>query len=163
MQLFLRWGSKAVLGYLEEAPLQGSGKIAGTVAKQLAFGDVHRDIVTKLGGSERADIKVVIEGVLEEKLAGLWSSFLAIDLKIDEMAASVASQLELSPAISPEVGAKFVKNGHPASLVTHIARDSGRALCGWEYGTSPWAEAISELPASKLRCRACRNALGRSS
>ena len=105
----------------------------------------------------------MIEGVLEEKLAGLWSSFLAIDLKIDEMAAFVASQLELSPASSPVIGAKLVKNNHPASLVTHIARDIGRAMCGWDYGASPWAETISELPASKLSCCACRNALGLSS
>jgi hypothetical protein len=163
VQLFLRWGSKAVLGYLEEAPLKGSGRIAGTVAKQLAIGDVHRDIVTKLGGSERSDLKVVIEGVLEEKLAGLWSSFLAVDLKIDEMAASVAAQLERRPASSPVIGARFVMNTHPASRVTHIARDIGRTMCGWDYGASPWSETISELPVSKLSCRACRNALGRPS
>jgi hypothetical protein len=163
VQLFLRWGSKAVLGYLEEAPLQGSGKIARVVATQLALGDVHRDIVTKVGGSERSDIKVVIEGVLEEKLAGLWSSMCAAELKLDEMAVAVASQLERRPVCSPVIGARFVRNSHPASLVTHIARDIGRTMCGWEYGASPWAETCSELPASKLSCRTCRSALGRSS
>ena len=163
VQLFLRWGSKVVLGYLEEAPLKGSGRIAGSVAKQLAIGDVHRDIVTKLGGCERSDLKVVIEGVLEEKLAGLWSSFRTVDLKIDEMAASVAAQLERRPASSPVIGARFVMNTHPASRVTHIARDIGRTMCGRDYGASPWAESISELPVSKLSCRACRNALIRSS
>ena len=162
VQLFLRWGSKAVLGYLEEAPLKGSGRIAGSVAKQLAIGDVHRDIVTKLGGCERSDLKVVIEGVLEEKLAGLWSSFRTVDLKMDEMAASVAAQLERRPASSPVIGARFVMNSHPASRVIHLARDVNRTMCGWDYGVSPWSETISE-PVSKLSCRACRNALIRSS
>ena len=163
VQLFLRWGSKAVLGYLEEAPLQGRGRIAGTVATQLALGDVHRDIVTKVGGGDRSDIKVVIEGVLEEKLSGLWSSLGAVEVKIDEMVAAVASQLARRPMSSPVIGARFIMNSHPASLVTHLARDIGRTMCGWEYGASPWAETCSELPGNKLSCRACRGALGRSS
>jgi hypothetical protein len=162
-QLFLRLGSKAILGYLEEAPLQGSNRIAGVVATQLSLGDVHRDIVAKVGGGERSDVKLAIESVLEEKLAGLWSSVGAVETKLDGMAAAVAAQLERRPTGSPVIGARFVKNAHPASLMTHIARDIDRTMCGWEYGTSPWAETCYELPVRKLSCRMCCKVLKPSS
>jgi len=75
IQLFCRWGSSAVLGYVRDAPLAVSGRIAPMVAQSLTLGEVRLEIEDCLNerdpghGAPATAVTDIIDDILEKRLA----------------------------------------------------------------------------------------------
>jgi hypothetical protein len=163
IQLFLRWGSKAILGYVQEAPLASSASIAGEVTQKLALSDLERSMVDRelsLSCKDLRKIRTIVSDLMEAKFAAMPPSEVLDPSQVKaECAQDVSKALE-APAVSSEGRElQHVRNGHPASLVVHVVRSASHAACGWEYAKSPWHQFVSGERARLMRCRACRNAL----
>lgn len=162
IQLFLRWGPKALLGYVQEAPLAASAMLSGEVTYRLALRELQQSMVGNerdLGEKDLVRIRAVVMEILEEKLASLPPTAACAP---EDLQAEVSSKV--TQALSQrdnEVGTQLqlVRNSHPASLIVHVARYVERACCGWEFAKPPWHEFVPSGVYKRRRCSACRNAL----
>ena len=152
---------KAILGYVQEAPLAASATLSGEVTSRLALSELQQSMVSNerdLGEKDLLRIRVVVMEILQEKLASLP---LTAACAPEDLQAEVSSKV--TQALSQrdnEVGTQLqlVRNSHPASLIVHVARDAERACCGWEFAKSPWHEFAPNGLSKRRRCSACRNA-----
>jgi hypothetical protein len=161
IQLFLRWGSKAILGYVQEAPLAASATLSGEVTERLALSELQRSIVdkeTKLGDKDLNRIKTIINDILESRFAAMPpAQVISPEVVQAEVGLTrcLEEALELeSKEVQPQL--RFIRNGHPASMIVHVARDALRSVCGWEYAKSPWHTIVTGDEAKPRRCNACR-------
>ena len=117
-------------------------------------------VAQREGEQDLRKIRAIINEILEDKLAAVPPTETR---NPEELRTEVAScvALALTPEGKSEATQKlqYIRNGHPASLVVHIARDATRSVCGWEYAKSPWHELMSGDAVKHRRCNACRNAL----
>ena len=160
IQLFLRWGSGAVLGYLQDAPLATSATISSQVAWGLDLKAIKEDIAHEvvLGGRVKEEdiihrIRDIVNDILESLTIGHGIS------KGDFVYKAVQGA-SAPPAVDPGskvAGQVYIKNDHPKSQVVHLARNELHTVCGWSYRDSPWAQQCVERLAKPMRaCRQCK-------
>ena len=160
IQLFLRWGSGAVLGYLQDAPLATSATISSQVARGLDLKAVKDDIAheVQLGGRVKEEdiihrIRDIVNDILESLTIGDGISKGDFVYKAVR-GASAPPSVDPGPKITGQI---YIKNDHPQSQVVHLARNEMHTVCGWLYRDAPWAKQCDERPAKPMRaCRQCK-------
>jgi len=160
IQLFLRWGSAAVLGYLADAPLATSATISSQVARGLDLKAIKEDIAheVELGGRiSEHDIIHRIRDIVNDILESLT---IGDGISKGDFIYKAVQGASAPPAIDPGskiTGQIYIKNDHPQSQVVHLARNELHTVCGWLYRDAPWAKQCVERPAKPMRaCRQCK-------
>ena len=164
VKLFARWGSDAILRYIQEAPLTASHGLARTAVGNISSAEYRATIqdarTVQTASHEKIDIDVIVEEVMRK-------------LKIQDeakplVAESVVGHVASTPA--PDIPAKyrFVRNDHRKSGVVHVTRrsppnstkDEWCTCCSWPFGhlDFTWLDSV---PPSAATCthRACARAL----
>ena len=160
IQLFMRWGSSVVLGYLGDAPLASkeSQRLSKDVAAGLDLAEMRDDIIrslapqvtTKADEKARAQLDQRIRILLEEALAGL-------ALESDRLVAKAVVQrvVEQGPCEDDaKAVSRLVLNSAPQSMKVHRTTEGATTLCGWSWGQSPTATIVSRGHKYE-ECRTC--------
>jgi hypothetical protein len=175
IQLFGRWGSSAVLGYVREALL---GRRGGVIAKvtegtEVTVEDLKARVVNSMGkekcgtgGKARAYADLAVEelaqktlprlGRLESEGQSLASMLKGLDEQITKM------QQDLDIAFGAETP-KFVRCMSGLQL-KHIVLTRSQAHCGWRWGDSRHTIIREQPPADpEGRAEWCSRCLRRAS
>ena len=112
IQLFARWGSAAVLRYVQQAPLNSQQGVACAAIRGLALKDVDRlapRVMKEFPDMPQGDVrKAVIDGALQVELRDMSDTMLvnynALDARIMLIEASVAESEGTAP--SPLLGVR---------------------------------------------------------
>ena len=160
IQLFLRWGSAAVLGYLQDAPLTTSNAISTQVARGLDVKAIKHDIlseVKKTGSAQDESWLDRVRDIINEVLDGLSATDnIPSEQFVKQVLTGIGEQgpPEEKPAY---IGPVYVLNGRFQSQCLHMAKDDSTTVCGWSYSTSPWCQTFDKQPTEKYRvCKQCK-------
>jgi hypothetical protein len=147
IQVFGRWGSSAVLGYLRDALIQGA---AGAIAREVAQPALH-ELQAQLGVDILAQEAAFERGLRAKSRGG------AVPASVGQVVASLRAELaevrsELESAASRSVPALVVCT---ASGKTHIVANSCVTHCGWPWAARPGAYCLSDTSEFSNCCRKC--------
>ena len=170
IQLFARWGSAAVLRYVQQAPLSNQQGVAQAAIRGLTLQEVDRlapmmikDHPTKPPAAVR---RAVIDSALEVEVRDMSATMLvnynALDERLQVIEASLAEVDTTRPG--PTVGVRRTRTSklHKVSVGLHdnAARPILTTACGWRYGGVPHiieqlgvTPGVEQLGAS--RCYRC--------
>ena len=168
IQLFARWGSSAVLRYVQQAPLDNQQGVAGAAVRGLSLKDVDRltpKMMKEFPDVSQDDVrKAVIDNALQVELREMSHTMLinykALDERVMLIEASVAEAECAVP--SPVLGVRRHRASklHKVSVGVHdhAAQPVLTTACGWRYGGVP--HVIEQLADSTgafaaLRCYRC--------
>ena len=151
IQLFARWGSDAILRYVQDAPLAVQHELAAEVSMQPSL----RDIALSVGElrHEAPNGQVLLKKVADRHqtaIDALREAVVAIEARL--VAKDLAQQL-------PDQG--FVRNTksgviHKVLYGDVNARpDAWLTRCPWKFGLSTWAERCGSPEPGQSRCDKC--------
>ena len=174
IQLFGRWGSSAVFGYVRDGLL---GEKGGTIAKkteQLAMSD-QADITAQLekgfgqrvadkNGAVKTAVEVAAERIYEKLLPTLLGQVPDVQKVTDKVFALVEEQISQLQrdvgAISGSAAPRFVRvlaEGRKC----HMTWGQDATLCGWNWAAGGAVPVpASEWQAGAERCRKCLRRTG---
>ena len=147
VQLFARWGSAAVLRFVQQAPLDNQQGVAGAAIRGLALKDVDRLTPRMMknfpglpqGDVRKADIDSALQVELREMSHTMLVNYNALDARIVLVEASVAESENTTP--SPVLGVRRHRASklHKVSVGVHdnAAQPVLTTACGWRYGGVP--------------------------
>ena len=153
IQVFCRWGSTAVLGYIREAHLVCSEAIATEVLDTLSLqemkGHVRARAQTKAPVGKKQLQEAMDEAVEQvaaeaaERLPDYLDEHLdCISARVhDKLRASMAASAVVVPAPDMEEHT-FVVNLSPESGRLHLLGDATVTACGWQWGGDIRAELV---------------------
>ena len=175
IQLFLRWGSSAVLGYLDEAPLAKSHSLAREVSEGLDLAELREDLLSTLAERVKdlttkflkSDLDQFVRDALEEKCihVGAGSHHTSTREAMEELGPEmleatlqgVQAHLQSTPAASLESHGppiKFVLNADPNSRKVHRVKSSTKTFCGWPWAAHPLHRIVGDKHDYEV-CRTC--------
>jgi hypothetical protein len=157
IQVFLRWGSAAVFGYMRDAPLSMSASISGQVMASMSEIQVRQEVAGALAEAGCENIGLVLSRV-DEHLERRMASIVPVagdDMVLATIAALQKDIAELMVAGRREARIQYIRNDAPSSGILHIVKDDVMTVCGWRYGESGLASASDKSAKSKM-CRQCK-------
>ena len=165
IQLFCRWGSDAVLGYVRDAPLHCSANIAARVASGLALGEVKTQMADTITGRYPRHAAApeatndLVEQIVERRLAVDQAS---INTVLEELRAEMAdmgvtmatliSQYEHDDVHETEPRQTYVV--FPSGTMHRVGSEADRTCCGLTWRS----DEVFYLNEPSSEWAACRHA-----
>jgi hypothetical protein len=159
IQIFGRWGSSAVLGYIQDAPVSAGIGIAEMTAKGLSLAQLRKEAAEQLPAAEvipewkvKDAVARVLEGAIREAAdsnqgmhAGRLRESIAKFMAIDAIDGCMGLPEEA-----------YVQNMSGASKgVVHSIKSTTHTACGWAWATSTSAMLRHEAAEEDHMCARC--------
>jgi len=160
IQLFARWGSNAVLRYVQDAPLELQGGVAIRAAagavkdcgRRLA--EIQADVASARSADLEAKVLEALSSALEKDNVRAYVDKIVHDALVSRAASEQATtKVEELPRLF--VKNKATKKVHQALVFGHDSPpESWQTFCGWQFGAAKH-EVAKKLGRETNLCRDC--------
>ena len=152
IQLFGRWGSNAIMGYIRDVPLATSHTLSSEIVRGL-----------QRARSEEAVVERLVVNLREQVIHAVDTQAAELHKEMDQLRAQMVTTVERDEATPTEdveadpIGLTFVFNGALLSRipVMHLVKDKDFAYCGWKYSSVYTAITVDTLRDVDPRCQRC--------
>jgi hypothetical protein len=159
IQVFGRWGSSAVLGYIQDAPVRVGARLAEATARGLNLAQVRDQAVGQLPTGD-----AIPEWKLKEAVTSILEGALRESADSGEGAGAVRLRRGLAQYLAIEAidscatlpGEAYVQNRSTTGKgVVHVVLSATHTACGGAWATSTTAMLRSEAGESDQMCARC--------
>ena len=157
IQVFGRWGSSAILGYIQDAPVKVGARLAEATARGLNLAQLKDQAAEQVPA-----VGDVPEWKITEAVLSILEGALSQDGRKSEEAGAVrlrrclTKYLDIDASIDAHdnlPGEAYVQN-RTAGIV-HVVRSSTHTACGWAWATSTSAMLHAEADDADQLCAKC--------